>query len=154
MYVCHVCSLTSPPGPAFQSNEKCRSRQGRGGSLAAAPKNYRPTSTCLKIILATRLSARELSTWRLGRLSAWVFWTWRVGRPTALCFSVFCAVQSLDRNFRPTDWTMVLFCSQVPRPEFWPTDLTVHFGGAPHKKYQDLYLDFWSPKKRQSRLVS
>ena len=99
VYVCHVCSLTSPPGPAFQSNQKCGSRQGRGGSLAAAPKNYRPTSTCLKIILATRLSARELSTWRLGRLSAWVFWTWRVGRPTALYFSVF-------------------LCSPVPRSEF------------------------------------
>ena len=154
MYVCHVCSLTSPPGPAFQSNQKCGSRQGRGGSLAAAPKNYRPTSTCLKIILATRLSARELSTWRLGRLSAGSFGRGgSVGRQLCI-FLCFCAVQSLGRNFWPTDWTMVLFCSQVPRPEFWPTDLTVHFGGAPHKKYQDLYLDFWSPKKRQSRLVS
>ena len=32
--------------------------------------------------------------------------------------------------------------------------MSVRFGGAPHKKYQDGYLDFCSPKKRQSRLVS
>ena len=115
----------------------------------AAPKNYRPTSTCFKIILAGAFDVEARSAVSLGLLdvegrsadSSVFFCIFVQSSPSVGIFGqrtgpwYFFAVQSLDRNFGQRTGSHIL-------------------GAVRAKIIRNNILIFGPAKKRNSRFVS